>query len=861
MNPLVKKEIRLLLPAWVASLLLAIVPVWIFGSPGLSYYTSFNWVPSSCFALGAILLGVASFGQEFSSGAFTMYLSQPTERGRLWLVKTLVLAGAFIFVLLALLVSWRVHFELYDFTYYQRQPLARLVPIMSWSNLGSSALYAAACFSGGLWTTLLLRRMSEAFWVTLLAPLVIMVIVGALLGEFIASGEIISIATTMVLGFYSIAGFLWARWLFLRAQDFQWTGGIIGLPSRKRIAERSASRPRHWLSALVWKDLQLHQVNIMIAGVVLVLHLASVVIRKFHPHFTDPNIKGILELVWMLWLLMPLLIGSAAIAEERRLGVVGSQLCLPVSRRAQFFIKFSVALILSLALGGAMPFVIERALDFNRWIFVVATAIFFISFYASTLSRTTIQAIGLAIVITVVIYFYEVITVVNVLTFGRHFPDRPIGLELLKLYLGVPILVLVLGGLMYWNFKWLHPDGKLRWRNGITLFGSFAAIFILTNAIYFRAWELLMPVPSPRGSVLLQSSKEIKFAANWNTILAKLPDRSLRAEILAIRLGDRWTSVLDTIAPSRCRTQFIGSNWIAVAADRFQAVGIQPDGSLWSLQRQWNPAQNYWSQTGSFELSRIGQETNWWQTTGGSMGFLLLKKDGSLWIWGTNRYDWHDASNSIPEKLKLDLATLPTRFGQQTDWTELFSSSRAYAKKRDGSAWQWGGLLEITNHFLTTFEDRMVQNTNLNDMWHNFVSQGDHICVGINTNGELWFFEEMQPSPREIDSQKVQLGKNAKWKAVTLGGWPSIVAIRSDGTLWNWSDYWPNVLNTSNRIKPTVLGNYSNWIAFPSTQIRGIGATVLAADGSIWIWNEPSGHVWLAPSRKPVYLGNIFTAR
>ncbi|MGH7942112.1 MAG: hypothetical protein ACREFR_13680, partial [Limisphaerales bacterium] len=428
-----------------------------------------------------------------------------------------------------------------------------------------------------------------------------------------------------------------------------------------------SDRRRRWFSALVWKELQLHQVNILIAGLILALHLASVVIRKVHSHFADPIVLGILEQVWVLWLLMPLLIGSAAIAEEHRLGVIASQFCLPVSRRAQFGIKFFVGLILSLLLGGLMPFIIERAREFNDLIFVAAAAIFFISFYASTLAPTTLQAIGLAIVVAGAICFYEVAT------FGSVFTRR-VGLELLKLFLGVPTLLLVLGGLIYWNFKWLHPMGKLRWRNGLTILASFAFIFVVTNGIYFRFWEWLTPIESPPGPARLHDSREIKFAANYDTLYAVLPDGRLWADTFAFDLRTNWAGAWDTIAPHRCRIQFIGgSNWITVAASFFQAIGIQSDGSLWSLARQWNPSQRAWRQTGAFNLTRIGSESNWSQAAGGS-GFLLLKTDGSLWIWGTNAYDW-SASNSIQKKLKLDLAVLPARFVQQTDWTGLYSSS------------------------------------------------------------------------------------------------------------------------------------------------------------------------------------------
>ena len=840
MNALLKKEIRLLLPAWIAAMLLAVSPIWFCGSLGLNYYASFAWIPGTCFVFGVILLGSASFGQEFSSGTFAVLLSQPAERRRLWFVKTLVLACAFISVLLALLVSWRVHFALYDFTYYQRGPLARVAPITSWSNWGSSALYAAACFSGGLWTTLLLRRMSEAFWVNLLAPPAIIVIVGASLGEFIASSKIINITTMTVLALYAVAGFVWARWLFLNAQDLQWTGGIIGLPSRKRIAEQTASGPRYWFATLVGKELQLHQVNILIAGVVLVLHLASVVIRKFHPHFTDPNVQGILELVWMLWLLMPLLIGSAAVAEEHRAGVIETQLCLPISRRAQFVIKFSVALILSLVLGGVMPFVIEWTRDFNGSIFLVVAIIFFISFYASTVARTTIQAIGLTIVVAVAIYFCAVVTAVSVFKLGGAGSYVRVGLGLLRLYLGVPIFLLTLAGLMYWNFKWLHSEGKLRWRNGITLFGSFAAIFVLTYAIYFRVWEFLTPVEPPHGPIRLKALIPPKLLAGENAISVLLADGKLWTEQTRLNRFDRLLPLLNT-------QQFIGgSNWMRAAADPFRIAGIQSDGSLWSVQT--------YSVRPAYPLTRIGSDTNWVQVAGG-YGFLLLKKDGTLWAWGA------DDNSLSPENLERYLTMPPMRVGNETNWTEVFGR---WARRSDGSVWVLGFTRRGT-HFIP----QLTRVPGGSEEMH-FISRSFNglLTAEVNTNNELWLIATPPVENYEsIKPDKFQIAKKAKWKAVAFASDNSMLALRSDGTLWQWPAIfwvrkssrldWSLHPSRPDLIKPIQLGNYSDWIAlrsiWPSLSIA------LAADGSLWVWKDPSKYEWLAPSRKPVYLGNIFS--
>ncbi|MGH7992911.1 MAG: hypothetical protein ACREDQ_05305 [Limisphaerales bacterium] len=465
MNPLVKKEIRLLLPTWIAAVLLTITSLLLtIGRDGIIYLFEPIDLHIFLLLLGATFLSIASFGQEFSSGTFTLSLSQPIERRRIWFIKTTVLALAFASIFLTLLVSW----ELYYFHFLLNWRI--FLTVLKYA--GFTALCAFALFSSGLWTTLLVRQMTGAFWLTLLTPLAIVVAISASLNAFISSEQIVITVALIGLALYALAGFYWARRLFLRAQDVQWTGGIIGFPSRKGISERTAGRSRHWLSALAWKELQLHQANLLIAVVVLALHLASVVIRKVHPQFADSTVEEVLEQVWALWLLMPLLIGSAAVGEERKLGVIELQLCLPVSRRVQFLTKFSVALLLSLFLGAFMPLIIESPGDlitFTPLAFLVAsTAIFFISLYASTLARTTIQAIGLAIVVAGVIYFYQVVTAVGIFfRLGYSFSNQQFGLELLKLYLGVPILLFVLAGLMYWNFKWLHQEGKLRWRNGI----------------------------------------------------------------------------------------------------------------------------------------------------------------------------------------------------------------------------------------------------------------------------------------------------------------------------------------------------------------------------------------------------------
>lgn len=845
MNPLIKKEIRLLLPAWIAAMLMAILPVW-FASIWTDQSDLSMSVIGYLLVFGFLFLGISSFGQEISSGSLAGLLSVPMERCRIWAIKTTTLGIAFLLVLLAWVVSvaacnagvhnWRTG----------------SIPLLL--NFEILLLCAIAIFSGGLWTTLMLRQTIGAFWFTLLIPLGFSFGINMLLESFGASD---SIANKVIAGFligYSIAGFLLARRLFLAAQDTQWTGGYITFQWTRKSPTASfasiSSRPRHWLSTLVLKEIQLQQANILIAVLILPLHLLSLFVRHIHPVFQNRDLQFGLEAIWILWLFMPLLIGCAAVAEERRLGVLESQLCLPVSRLSQFFIKFFTALALALFLGGAMPLLIEGTKFFNGWIFAGAGAIFVISFYASSPSRTIPQAVGLTIVVAAVIVAFQAVTSTDILTFGQFANRNSIGLQLLKLYFGAPLLVLVFSWLAFWNFKWLHQSSACLRRNAIAITGASVLIFVLPSLIYFRAWEFLMPLELPRGPVRLSNSSEVKFLSFYNTLYARLPDGRVWSENMAMDFVSNHWEEADIPAPARSHAQFmVGSNWDNITVGGFQDLGIKSDGTLWSLQRKWNRSQDPWSQKGPFIITQIGTDGDWSQVASGtSMGFLLTKKDGSLWLWGTNDFYWRrGGSNSIPQKLKSDLATLPSRMGNDTVWTALFSGDGEYpiAMKSDGTIWRWAGSTG------TNFSYSLIMETRVNGPWSSLVNFGGYTGEGIKTNGSLWVIRtiESRENRRRFENRvEEQIGKEAQWKSVG-SHWGARYAIRDDGTLWKWYPTW-DFESESVRV-----GNQSDWVALVSTWS---GAFALAADGSIWNWDQPSRHIWLAPSRRPVYMGNIF---
>jgi hypothetical protein len=142
--------------------------------------------------------------------------------------------------------------------------------------------------------------------------------------------------------------------------------------------------------------------------------------------------------------------------------------------------------------------------------------------------------------------------------------------------------------------------------------------------------------------------------------------------------------------------------------------------------------------------------------------------------------------------------------------------------------------------------------------WMSFVSKASNgeWNIGVKTNSELWLLVDREDQKPE----EIQLGRNAKWKAAAFAADNSVITLRSDGTLWEWPPLW-NLTRNPGLVKPRQLGTYSGWITLHSIGYWLPDSVALAADGSLWVWKDPSDQNWLAPSRKPVYLGNIFTAR
>jgi hypothetical protein len=909
MNALVKKEVRLLLPAFsVASALAltnAFMPRHAAGFNLLWYVLPFVSCP-----LVALMMALGSFGAEVGSGTFSLLLTQPVPRQRMWNIKTVLLALAFVVVG----CLWCVAFSLQAAGSGQPFKIADLLVIVG--------LFAMVVLSGALWTVLLLRQVAAAFWFTLLAPGLISLLPLSVCGE--RSDKLAIKLLEAVLVLYSVGGFLFARRLFLRAQDVQWSGGNITLPRIRLLANvnwgsgiRRAWRPR---VALQVKELQLHQSQFVVAGVLALLHLGVVALRTWGGIRKNSALEFILETFWTLWLVMPLLVGCAAAAEERKLGTLHGELCLPVSRRTQFAIKAGTALGLAALFGAVMPALLElpRLLPAARALFQsapfehaqlgfltaqkiylgygfeatrellallmfpgIAAGIALVSFYGSTLSRSTLQALSPAVLgLVVVSLLWGLSGQMNFHILGLHFSWQ----EPLIYLIGVPVLAVMLLVLSSRNCRRLDLGWQTALENAAAIFGTLILIAVVTSATYHRAWERLLPLQPAPGPARLTLANPATISYFGNQFAVHLPD----GRIWSADLAPVKTSLFPGLPPSDLRLQgsgtgqFVGgSNWVSWVNDFGDQAGIKTDGTLWVSAQ---PAQykarpgggGNWENAG--ELVQYGTNTDWRSLAARSRTELLLvKNDGTLWQWGASDRHFKGAQWAGLRALA------PERLGTESDWAEVLNPPNdlgLWLRKTDGSIWTTEGNgipgLGAADRSLGFPIWRATVFERLG--WRSLTISAQPVprfVFGVGSNGMFRVLarEQMEKMAHKNEyrimwaSADLPLGHDTNWLAVAGRG-QNVVTLRDDGSLWVWHvarQPWfrfdpQREQQELQQVEPVQLGTHSNWIAIASAEG---GIVSLAADGSLWYWLlDSADDLKLAPllelSRKPQFLGNIF---
>lgn len=901
MNALVKKEIRLVLPSWLVVLVLAACAPWfLWDDPD----TSFGLTPLIVF-FGVILMAVDAFGREFSLGTFSTLLAQPVERRKIWWTKITILFSAAALVFLAYFISseFFLHHALKT-PFWAANP--KIIGADFRGAMWGSVAAILIALTGGLWTTLLLRQIAAAFWITFIAPAGSLLLIAFVMSRFPHFFSSSAAAYTVFAGaaiLYSLADFWLAHRLFHRAQDAGWTGGVISF-SKWRYFEgginASASpRRRKPLAALLKKEFQLHSISLFCAGGLLALHLGVIFWRVFRSQFIEQDslAEFAAEHFWALWLVMPLVIGCMAVAEERRLGVQEGQFCLPVSRRRQFIVKFIPAMFFGVFFGGVMPLLLEGlgallgvpnpsltgsslpgyyyVSGFNLFLICIsvgAAGLALMGFFASTLARNFLQALSIAIVGIVLLVFCA-----RYLFVGMNLEQAQLlraGAQWWGAILPVPVGLLTFAVFIPWlawrNFSRFVESGRLWRRNLLGILGAVVFVLASSAVIYQRGWEIFEPAEPPHGPAKFSLANPPELQSNGqDSLRVRLPDGRVWFDSVgsvSMRELTSWERLRQAMIPplptSDGPGQFMGgSNWISTTMNQRinfwrngnwvtgypDTVGIQPNGSLW-ISSESRPV--VW--TGA-KMIPFGDETDWRQVISvyGRL-LLLLKTDGTLWQMGSIHYAWNQWQTNWPTFRHLQ----PERLGTDSDWQEIFSSFTGFAQKTDGSVWRLDLATNAVQFLRQTNMDQIVPQTFSQSLGgpNSYVRSAYIAKDGTLRIRNLFLGNAAQAGPL-VGAAYLRVGTEVNWRAVAMD-WHRMVALKTDGSLWQWR-LTAKTTAEAIKIPPTPFSIHRDWVGLAN--VWG-GVISLAADGSLWFWpgDEYNQGTLLRAPKQPKRLANVF---
>ena len=403
MNPRIAKDIRLIALTWAITIALMIAAS---ALPQIGK----GWAVAIAI-FGCLTLAASIFGGEFSHGTISQLLAQPIDRRRIWREKMTLVALGLASVILT------------------------VVAIEGTPWFGFVGIVAACAFCTLPFFTLVGRNTLSGIILSVPIPGIIFLI-GALLALWLlrpSAGTVNEdrLQFWMNSYFYIVLPAYCAVVFYLgyrRFVNFEVAGreqpGVRLPGSVQARVERVASnlipaKYRH-VRALVAKELHLQHNTMILFLIFTALQLLGLICAKL-AHVEDADLFFIVPL-FMYVGIIPLVIGSSAIAEENNLGTRAWHLTLPCSVAFQWFTKLSVVLIAATVFGVAAPLfwvVIGRsigllgsdsfspplALFFCLVFCPPALLVTFIAFYASSFSRDTLRALLTAFAICTGIVF------------------------------------------------------------------------------------------------------------------------------------------------------------------------------------------------------------------------------------------------------------------------------------------------------------------------------------------------------------------------------------------------------------------------------------------------------------------------
>jgi alpha-tubulin suppressor-like RCC1 family protein len=297
-----------------------------------------------------------------------------------------------------------------------------------------------------------------------------------------------------------------------------------------------------------------------------------------------------------------------------------------------------------------------------------------------------------------------------------------------------------------------------------------------------------------------------------------------------------WIAGDGTAASARPRNPAsIGTNFASVSVGASHAVAVKRDGSLWAWGHNLNGEVGDGTTTPRLVPTKVGEGYSMAVAAESlSSHTIALKRDGSLWGWGTNNRGVFGSGEMGSTYL------VPQAIG--SGYKAVACTDTCLAIKTDGSMWTWG-----YNYFGQlgdgTNENRSVPK----QVGSNFIAVAAGIvAAGIGPDNTLFMWGDnrwgqlgdssptMRTTPTLVgtDFAMVETSKD-------LGIFEfhaNSVAVRKDGTLWTWGNNMHGQLGNGTRVNsgtPVMVGT-----GYRTAVVSSHHGLAIKSDGSLWAWGD-----------------------
>ena len=216
----------------------------------------------------------------------------------------------------------------------------------------------------------------------------------------------------------------------------------------------------------------------------------------------------------------------------------------------------------------------------------------------------------------------------------------------------------------------------------------------------------------------------------------------------------------------------------------------------------------------------------------GGFHSMAIKTDGSLWMWGNNRYGQigNGTVTDCPVPFKLMDSVAAVSAGD----------IHSMAVKTDGSLWAWG-----RNSFGQLGDGTITERHTPVKVMDSVaaVSAGGSHTLAIKTDGSLWAwggnsYGQLGDGTTTGRSGPVKIMENV---AAISAGYAHSMAIKADGSLWAWGSNGYGQLGdgtaTDRRTPVRIVGDVTD------VSTGAFFTTAVKSDGSLWVWGFNVGQL------------------